>query len=146
MLGIATDYRDSRKSAYQEYSVVADYNACRIPDHIPTTAAAPIGVAYVAAALALGVCLGIDFSKAARGVKGPNMKQIVQSVEPEKWPIDVRDECSNGIPKEERPVAGDWIAIWGGKMHRTMPIHSQSKLQIQEILKDHQVHNSPLHI
>lgn len=89
-----------------------------MPAHLSTTATAPLGVAFVAAALALGICLGIDFSKGPNGVKGPNMKQIVQAVEPEKWPKDVREECSNGIPKDERPVAGDWIAIWGGKKNQ----------------------------
>lgn len=113
-MGISTDYRDSRKSAYQEYSVVSDYNACRLPPHVSTIAAAPLGVAFVAAALALGICLGIDFS-AGDKIKGPNMKQIVESIDPKKWPEDVRDECASGIPKEDRPVAGDWIAIWGGK-------------------------------
>lgn len=59
--------------------------------------------------------MGIDFSVGPKGIKGPNMKQIAQSIDPEKWPKDVREECSKGIPAEERPVAGDWIAIWGGK-------------------------------
>jgi NADPH:quinone reductase-like Zn-dependent oxidoreductase len=30
------------------------------------------------------------------------------------WAKDVRDECTSGISFDERPQAGDWLAIWGG--------------------------------
>jgi NADPH:quinone reductase-like Zn-dependent oxidoreductase len=60
-MAISTDYRDSRKAAYQQYAVVSDFNAYRIPPNITVTEVAPLGVAFVAAAVALGICLRVDF-------------------------------------------------------------------------------------
>ncbi|KAH8172491.1 alcohol dehydrogenase GroES-like domain-containing protein [Sarocladium implicatum] len=111
VLVIATDYRDLRKAGFQEYVVVSDFNAVRIPPNVLARPAATLGVAYVAAALSLGICMGIDFSDV---LGGPNLKEILQSVPSETLPADIRDECLAGIPAHERAVPGDWIAIWGG--------------------------------
>lgn len=114
-MGISTDYRDSRKAAYQEYAIVPDYNACRLPPNVKPIDAAPLGVAFVAAALALGVCLGVDFSNARHGPSGPDLTNILSTLHPESLPIDVRGECFEGITGTDRPLPGDWIAIWGGE-------------------------------
>jgi NADPH:quinone reductase-like Zn-dependent oxidoreductase len=115
ILGIATDYRDSRRSAFQQYAVVSDFNACRLPSNISTKEAAPLGVAFVAAALALGVCLGIDFVPQGSGPRGPDLLQMVRSFAPESLPKDIRAECFDKLNENERAKSGDWIVIWGGE-------------------------------
>jgi hypothetical protein len=109
---IATDYRDLRKAAFQQYAVARDFNVVKIPWHLPIQHGATIGVVFVAAALALGVCTGLDFSSVC---DGPNLFETVRSLDPELLPKDVRQECLEGISKEDRAKPGDWLAIWGGK-------------------------------
>jgi hypothetical protein len=97
--------------------VVSTHNACRLPAHVPSQNAAPLGVAYVAAALGLGICLGVDFSKTAKEGEqglGPDLLSEVRKLPESTWAKDVRDECTSGIAFDERPQAGDWLAIWGG--------------------------------
>ncbi|CAK7265226.1 hypothetical protein SEPCBS57363_001473 [Sporothrix epigloea] len=115
VLAISTDYRDLRKGAYQEYVVASDYNTVRLPQHVSYEAGATVGVAFVAAVLALGVNLGVDFT----GVEdGPDLLKLVRSLStptPESisLPADIRDECFSGISEADRAGPGDWIAIWG---------------------------------
>ncbi|KAG7101449.1 Trans-enoyl reductase lepG like protein [Verticillium longisporum] len=111
VLVISTDYRDLRKAGFQEYVVSSDFNTVRIPPNVPRQPGATIGVAYVAAVLSLGVCMGVDFSSI---LDGPDLLQVVRSVEPSLLPQDVRQECLSGIQDRERAVPGDWLAIWGG--------------------------------
>lgn len=113
-MGISTDYRDSRKAAYQQYAIVSEFNACRLPRHLSVRDAAPLGVAFVAASLALGICLGIDFQDARTSLRGPNLLRTVRSITRDRLPEDIRSECFDKIDEEERAKAGDWIAIWGG--------------------------------
>ncbi|KAH7148353.1 hypothetical protein EDB81DRAFT_868704 [Dactylonectria macrodidyma] len=108
---ISTDYRDLRKATYQQYVVAADFNVVRIPKEITLSEGATLGVAYVAASLSLGICLGVDFS-AVHG--GPNILDLVRSVPEESIPRDIRGEVLQGILPSEGAKAGDWIAIWGG--------------------------------
>ncbi|KAK4031325.1 chaperonin 10-like protein [Parachaetomium inaequale] len=111
VLVISTDYRDLRKAAYQEYVVAFDYNTVRLPPSISPEEGSALGVAFVAAALALGVCMGVDFSSV---LDGPDLFSLVREVAPELLPDDVRQECLDGILSHERATAGDWLAIWGG--------------------------------
>ncbi|KAH9903594.1 quinone oxidoreductase [Xylariomycetidae sp. FL2044] len=109
---ISTDYRDLRKAAFQEYVVSSSFNTVRIPESISLQSGATLGVAFVAAALALGICAGVDFSQVA---DGPNLLKLVRGIGHEKdLPEDIRDECLNGIADEEGALPGDWIALWGG--------------------------------
>ena len=62
VLAASTDYRDLRKAAYQEYAVSTTFNIARIPKQVSKLSVSGLGVAFVAAALALGVCLSCDFS------------------------------------------------------------------------------------
>jgi hypothetical protein len=94
---------------------VSDFNACRIPANLAITEAAPLGVAFVAAALALGICMGADFVSTGGRPRGPDLLRTVRSLPREALPQDVRAECFDGIREDERPQRGDWIAIWGGK-------------------------------
>ena len=112
VLAISTDYRDLRKGAYQEYVVAWDFNTVRLPPHISYEAGATIGVAFVAAILALGVNLGVDFTDVENG---PDLLHLVRKLpNPETvLPDDIRDECLSGISETERAQPGDWIAIWG---------------------------------
>jgi NADPH:quinone reductase-like Zn-dependent oxidoreductase len=117
IMGVSTDYRDPRKGAYQEYAVVADFNACKLPPHITPLDAAPLGVAFVAAALALGICMGVDFSApggSPNAVRGPNLLHILRSLSRTALSEDIRSECFDGIKDDERAKSGDWIVIWGG--------------------------------
>lgn len=114
VMAISTDYRDSRKAAYQQYAVVSDFNACRVPDGMDPTNAAPLGVAFVAAALALGICMGMDFGR-GNGPRGPHLLRTVQSLPRDALPKDIQKECFDSIQQREGAKAGDWIAIWGGK-------------------------------
>lgn len=71
-----------------------------------------MGVAYVAAAIALGVCLGLPLP-AIGGFKGPDILDLVRKTPLGRLPRDVVPECI-AIEEKDRPVAGDWIVIWGG--------------------------------
>ncbi|KIL85054.1 hypothetical protein FAVG1_11482 [Fusarium avenaceum] len=108
---ISTDYRDLRKATYQQYVVASDFNVVRIPKEITVQEGATLGVAYVAAALSLGICLGVDFTRVH---DGPDLLSIVKSVPEESLPEDIRGECLNSISPSEGAKPGDWIAIWGG--------------------------------
>lgn len=113
-MAISTDYRDSRKAAYQQYSVVSDFNACKLPSILSAKEAAPLGVAFVAATLGLGICIGMDFLCLNGGPRGPDLLKITRSLPREAFPADIRNECCDGIKEDERAKAGDWIAVWGG--------------------------------
>lgn len=119
-MAILTDCRDSGKLAYQQYAVVSDFNAYKLPDHLSAKEAAPLGIAFVAAALALGICIGLDVRNANGGVKGPDLFRIIRKLSRESMAEDVRPECFDGITNGERHQAGDWLAIWGGKTIMTL--------------------------
>lgn len=112
MIAISTDYRDLRKAAYQEFVVSFDYNVVRLPPSLSYEEGSTLGVAFVAASLALGICMGVDFSDVTNG---PDLLKLVKAADPDSIPEDVRAETLRGIPEHERAKPGDWIAIWGGK-------------------------------
>lgn len=111
-MAISTDYRDLRKAAYQQYVVTFDFNAVRLPPSISYEEGSTLGVAFVAASLALGICMGVNFSDV---LDGPDLLSIVKEIDPESIPEDVRSECLNGISEHDRARPGDWLAVWGGK-------------------------------
>lgn len=115
----STDYRDIRKAAFQEYAITAHYNAARIPQDTSIHSGASLGVAFVAAALALGISFGLDFSTTK--VPGPNLPQLLKEVDVEQIPVDVRDECFSSASPSERVQHREWIAIWGGKTATLAP-------------------------
>lgn len=108
---ISTDYRDLRKAAYQEYVAGFDFNTVKLPPSLSFEDGATLGVAFVAAVLSLGICMGVNFSNV---LDGPDLLSIVKGVHPNTLPEDVREECLNGIPEQDRATSGDWLAIWGG--------------------------------
>ncbi|KAL9624660.1 MAG: hypothetical protein Q9160_001014 [Pyrenula sp. 1 TL-2023] len=113
VLGVSTDYRDSRKAAFQQYAVASDFNVCRVPSRLQTlTPILPaIGVAFVTAALSLGVCLGLDF--AATDPPGCDLYRLVRTLDRNNLPEDIREECFDVLPEHERIRSGDWLAVWG---------------------------------
>ena len=115
VFGPSTDYRDIRKATYQEYLITTDFNVARLPENLSVNTGAALGVAFVSAFLSLGVSLGFDFSKVKRGPIGPDLLKVLAGVDREAVPEDVREETFLGISEDERPQAGDWFAIWGGK-------------------------------
>ncbi|KAH0357171.1 GroES-like protein, partial [Aureobasidium melanogenum] len=126
VLSPSTDYRDIRKSAFQEYAISTHHNVARIPRNVPTTQAASIGVAYVAAALALGISLGLRLQSLADRDE-IDLWEAVRQVPVSSIPADIMEECLSGIENAERPQPGDWIAIYGGS--------STSALFISEIAR-----------
>lgn len=112
----STDYRDIRKAAFQEYAVATHFNAAKIPASSSTHASASVGVAFVAAILALGVSFGLDLGVIS-DCPGPNLPELLSTVDVNTIPSDVREECFASREKLERPKVGDWIAIWGGTFH-----------------------------
>ncbi|KAI5246179.1 GroES-like protein [Aureobasidium subglaciale] len=126
VLSPSTDYRDIRKSAFQEYAISTHQNVARIPRNIATTQGASIGVAYVAAALALGVSLGLKLPDLS-GEKGVDLWDTVRRLPSGALPADVEAECVSSIEDNERPQHGDYIAIYGGS--------STSALFISEIAR-----------
>lgn len=76
---------------------------------------AALGVAFVSAFLALGISLGFDFSTVGNGPSGPDLHEVIKTVDRETVPEDVRDETFYGIEHDERPRAGEWFVIWGGR-------------------------------
>ncbi|EXJ79704.1 hypothetical protein A1O3_07987 [Capronia epimyces CBS 606.96] len=122
---ISTDYRDLRKAAYQQYVVATDFNAARLPPSLAPEAGSALGVAFVAAALCLGICAGLDFSSIANG---PNLLSIVRQIDPARLAPDVRDECLHGIDEESRAKKGDWLAIWGGSSTSAFMLNQIARL------------------
>lgn len=110
VFGPSTDYRDVRKAAYQEYIVTTESNVARIPQGVQVKEGAALGVAFVAAAISLGVSFGIDFKGSSTA---PDFLQIGRGLNPLHVPSDIRAEVFGSISESERPKPGDWIAVWG---------------------------------
>ncbi|OJJ46754.1 hypothetical protein ASPZODRAFT_132883 [Penicilliopsis zonata CBS 506.65] len=106
----STDYRDIRKAAFQEYAIATHFNAARVPSSTCIHASASLGVAFVAAVLALGVSLGLDFTSCA---SGPNLVDVLGKISPGDIPEDIREECLLSSAQGERLTKGEWIAVWG---------------------------------
>lgn len=119
VLSPSTDYRDIRKAAFQEYVISTEHNSARVPGGFDVQASAAVGVAFVTAALALGVCCGVNFagSKEPRG--GPDLFRVVREVNPDIFASDIREEVLGGVSESERAQPGDWLAIWGGQLSRS---------------------------
>jgi NADPH:quinone reductase-like Zn-dependent oxidoreductase len=131
----STDYRDLRKAAYQEFAIAANFNVSRIPCGVSREKVAGLGVAFVAAALSLGISLGCNFSSVVTSPKGPNLLEILHSLNPEAIPADQRKECLEGIQETEAPKKGDWILIWGGSSTSAQLISQLSKLIGLRVIK-----------
>ncbi|KAH7115059.1 chaperonin 10-like protein [Dendryphion nanum] len=112
ILSVCTDYRDFRKSAFQEYAIVDDFMAIKVAPIVNAPHAAAVGVAFVAAVIGLGICLGLTFP-------GPNkpkpldLLELARSQDRSDVPEDAIDEVFNAISLWNRPNTGDWILIYG---------------------------------
>ena len=95
--------------------MTTDFNVARLPTTLSANVGAALGVAFVSAILSLGVSLGLDFTKAKDAPTGPDLLAIVKKLNRDEVPEDVRYEAFESILDIERPKAGDWFAIWGGK-------------------------------
>ena len=80
----------------------------------------------MAAALALGVSLGLNLPKVS-GQDDAALWEAVRKLPQDAIPVDVAAECLSSIENSERPQQGDWIAIYGGS--------STSALFISEIAR-----------
>ncbi|KAF2112748.1 chaperonin 10-like protein [Lophiotrema nucula] len=112
VLSVCTDYRDFRKSAFQQYAVVNDFNAIKIPSNFDSPRAASVGVAFVAATIALGICLGLTFPK-AKSSQPLDLLHLARRQGDDEIPEDVYEEVFNAISLWNRPHTGDWILIYG---------------------------------
>jgi NADPH:quinone reductase-like Zn-dependent oxidoreductase len=113
VFGPSTDYRDVRKAAYQEYVVTTESNVARIPQGVQVKEGAALGVAFVAAAIALGVSFGLNFSASGKQPGSPDFLQTARGLNPLNVPSDIRSEVFSSISESERPKPGEWIAVWG---------------------------------
>ncbi|CAG9983000.1 unnamed protein product [Clonostachys byssicola] len=113
VLCASTDYRDVRKAAYQEYALALRHTVCKLAHHTTPEQGACLGVAYVAATLALGSCLGVKLA-APKLSQSVDLFGLVRSIPASQVPEDIRAECLDSTLPEERPRPGDWIVIWGG--------------------------------
>ncbi|KAK3400431.1 hypothetical protein B0T20DRAFT_432348 [Sordaria brevicollis] len=113
VLAISTDYRDLRKATYQQYLISPTYNTVLLPPFLSAEEGSTLGVAFVAAALSLGVCMGVDFSSV---LSGPDLFSLLRSPSfaQDSLASDIRSECLDGIRAHERAKEGDWVAVWGG--------------------------------
>lgn len=68
----------------------------------------------MAAVLALGVCLGVNYAASDQPQRGPDLKRILELLPLDALPGDVVAECLTSIEAKESPAKDDWIAIWGG--------------------------------
>ncbi|PTB75014.1 hypothetical protein M440DRAFT_1402580, partial [Trichoderma longibrachiatum ATCC 18648] len=111
VLAVSTDHRDLRKAAFQEYAIVSCYNAIRIPKHVEPFHVASMGVAFVAAGIALGVCLGLTFTK------GPKKREfnLLENARmyPEDVPDDIADEVFDAMAPCYQAQPGEWLLIYG---------------------------------
>ena len=112
VIAISTDYRDTRKGAFQQFVIANDYNLVRLPPSLTYEQGSTVGVAFVAASLALGVSLGADFSSV---LDGPDLFRALRDIDTGRIPDDVVNETLHSLRDEERPREGDWLVIWGGK-------------------------------
>jgi NADPH:quinone reductase-like Zn-dependent oxidoreductase len=130
----STDYRDLRKAAFQEYSIASSFNTIRLPHNVSAASGSILGVAFVSAVLALGICMGVSFE----GVEdGPDLLKIVRDIDPERLPADIRKECLNNITEADRAKAGDYLVIWGGSStsaHLTKQIARLTGLKIISVV------------
>jgi NADPH:quinone reductase-like Zn-dependent oxidoreductase len=107
----STDYRDLRKAAYQQYSIASSSNTIRIPRDISVNSGSILSVAFVSAALALGICMGVNFNSIENG---PDLFETVRNLNAETLPADIRQECLSSILHTERAKPGDFLVVWGG--------------------------------
>lgn len=112
VLAVSTDYRDFRKSAFQEFAIVCCYNAIRIPHSVNPFRVASIGVAYVAAGLALGACLGTSFPR-PRNKRPFNLLDVSQRYL-EDVPDDIAPQIIQGLQPGSRASPGEWLLVYGG--------------------------------
>ncbi|KZM19130.1 uncharacterized protein EKO05_0010208 [Ascochyta rabiei] len=130
----STDYRDLRKAAFQEYSIASSFNTIRLPHNISAESGSILGVAFVSAVLALGICMGVSFEDIE---DGPDLLKIVRNIDPERLPVDIRKECLESISEDDRAKAKDYLVIWGGSStsaHLTKQIARLFGLKIVSIV------------
>jgi len=123
VLSPSTDYRDIRKAAFQEYVVSTEHNSARVPADFDVLSSAAVGVAFVTAAMALGICCGLNFAVAKEPRGAPDLFRLAREVDPQAFAADIRDEVLDGVKESERPKPGDWIAIWGGEISPSEPCY-----------------------
>ncbi|KAF4634230.1 hypothetical protein G7Y89_g3868 [Cudoniella acicularis] len=89
-----------------------------------------LGIAFVTAILALGVCLGCDFTPAG----SPNLRKILREIKMEAIPTDQREEC---LQESGAPRQGDWILIWGGSSTSAHILAQLTKLDTPILVDSH---------
>jgi NADPH:quinone reductase-like Zn-dependent oxidoreductase len=130
----STDYRDLRKAAFQEYSIASSFNTIRLPQNVSAESGSILGVAFVSAVLALGICMGVSFESVE---DGPDLLKIVRNIDSERLPTDIRNECLGSISEGDRARAGDYLVIWGGSStsaHLTKQIARLTGLKIVSVV------------
>lgn len=83
-------------------------------------------MAYVAAALALGICIGLQMPGSSRE-RAIDLLKLVKEVPLGRLPADVVPECL-AIEDRERPKSGDWLVVWGGSSTSALFISQIARL------------------
>jgi len=101
---------------------VDEFNAVRLPKHLYAPQAASVGVAFVAATISLGVCLGMTMSH-RKGLQ-MDLLNLARAQGRDSMPEDIVEEVFDALEPHDHPVAGDWILIYGGQFLATLKIQS----------------------
>lgn len=115
VLVTSTDYRDFRKAAFQEYAIASSFNTVELPQIVDSSRAAGVGVAFVTAAMSLGVSFGVVFPR-RDGDSPIDLLSIARSQIRNEVPLDIVSEVFEGITIANRAHAGEWILVMGGKL------------------------------
>ena len=91
--------------------MTTEFNVARLPAGLPVNTGAALGEAFVSAFLAFGISLGFEFTNVTRGPQGPDLLNVLEEIKRDGIPEDVRDKVFERINPDERPQAGDWLAI-----------------------------------
>lgn len=81
-----------------------------------------MGVAYVAAGLSLGVCLGVTFTKGPKK-REFNLLEIARR-RPEDVPDDIIDEVFDALAPCYQAQPGEWLLVYGGESNRILQRHT----------------------
>jgi hypothetical protein len=127
VLSVATDYREFCKSGFQEYAVVNGFNAVRLPKALYAPRAAAVGVVFVAAAIGLGVGLGLMLPH-KRHLQ-LDLLSLTRAQGREDTREDIVGEVFDSI--NERPVAGDWVLIYGDKLATRSTLKSMQLIVLE---------------
>lgn len=101
VLVVSADYRDFRKAASRQYAVASSFNAVKLPSVADPSVVAGVGVAFVTAAITLGISLGVVFPQRGQ-TSSIDLLSITRSQSKGDIPEDVASEVFDGLSAEDK--------------------------------------------